>query len=192
MSDCLEGRTVWMLNSTAHGGGVAEMLPRMVTLLNELGVKTRWVVMATEKKEFFPLTKRIHNLIHGSGDPRFSDADQQLYDRVSQEVAEELGKMVAPGDVLVVHDPQPAGVGAILREKFDILAVWRCHIGLDETTAETKAAWRFLKPYVESYDHCVFTAPEYIPGYLGPRVSVIHPALDPFTHKNREIGRAHV
>ena len=65
----LEGRTVWMVNSTSRGGGVAEMLPTMVTLLRELGIHTEWVTIESEDPEFFALTKRIHNMIHGEGGP---------------------------------------------------------------------------------------------------------------------------
>ncbi len=183
----LEGRTVWMINSTVHGGGVAEMLPRMVSLLRALGVETRWLVIGTERQGFFSLTKRIHNLIHGSGEPHLNASDRELYETVSEEVADELTRWISPGDLLVVHDPQPAGAGALLKQRLEVTAIWRCHIGLDDSTKQTQAAWAFLEPYLKAYDHAVFTAPEYIPPYLGPRVSIIHPALDPFTHKNREL-----
>ena len=69
---------VWMVNSTAKGGGVAEMLPKLVSMLNEVGLPTEWVVMGTEQTEFFDLTKRLHNLIHGTGDPGITDEDQQI------------------------------------------------------------------------------------------------------------------
>jgi len=184
----LRGRRVWMINSTAQGGGVAEMLPRLVTLLTELGADTRWVVMNTEHSDFFVLTKKIHNLIHGSGSAGFSPQERELYDRVSREIADELGPMLSPGDVLVVHDPQPAGAGAILARERKISTIWRCHIGLDDDVPQTRAAWKFLEPYVSQFDHCVFTAPEYIPTYLTGRVSIIYPALDPYSHKNRELS----
>jgi trehalose synthase len=184
----LEGRTVWMINSTARGGGVAEMLPAQLSLLRELGVDARWAVMNVSDPRFFTLTKRIHNLIHGEGEPHLSDEDRQLYDDVSRESAAALEPQLGDAPILVVHDPQPLGAGALLREKRGMPAVWRCHIGLDEHLPATRAAWRFLEPYARDYDRAVFSAPEYIPGYLSGRASVIHPALDPLGHKNRRLS----
>jgi len=183
----LAGRTVWMVNSSARGGGVAEMMPREVSMLRELGVDTRWVVVDPPEPEFFALTKRLHNLIHGSGDPILSDADRMLYDRVSGRLADELLPRLAAGDVLVVHDPQPLGAGAHARSSRRIAAVWRCHIGLDEELPQTRAAWDFLAPHLAYYDHALFTAAEYVPPQLAGPVSIVQPALDPLSHKNREL-----
>jgi trehalose synthase len=184
----LSGRTVWMVNSTAQGGGVAEMLPRMVQLMNEVGLDTRWVTINTEEQGFFSFTKQLHNLIHGSGEPRIDQENRLLYDKVSEELADEMRTRIAPGAVVVAHDPQPAGMVARLRQHDDIRAIWRCHIGLDQDTPQTQSAWGFLESYLEPYDHCVFTAPEYIPRYLSSSVSIIHPGIDPFSHKNRDLG----
>ena len=183
----LEGRTVWMVNSTAHGGGVAEMLPRMVTILRELGVSVEWVVLGSSDPHFFALTKRIHNLIHGNGDPELSSSDREVYEAVSRENADSFRDRINPGDVLVIHDPQPLGLGAILRRELEVRAIFRSHIGLDESTRQTQAAWDFLKPYANCYDHAVFTAPEYIPDFLAGRAGVIRPAIDPLGYKNREM-----
>src|SRR5262245_51683257 len=128
LAPALGGRTVWMVNSTARGGGVAEMMPRVVGMLQELGVSTRWLVVDTTESEFFPLTKRLHNLIHGSGEPRLSDTDRALYDRVSAGLAAELHPRLADDDVLVVHDPQPLGAGARVRSSRRLTAIWRSHI----------------------------------------------------------------
>jgi len=183
----LRGRRVWMLNSTAKGGGVAEMLPKLVRLLRDLGIPTEWLVLETRRPEFFELTKRIHNLIHGVGDPRFGPAARDLYEAVSREAAAALAARVAPGDVLIVHDPQPLGAGAILRREVPVIGVWRCHIGLDERPPAVLAAWEFLQPYATAYDHTVFTASEYIPDYLAGRASIICPGIDPASHKNRDL-----
>ncbi len=188
----LLGKTLWMVNSTAKGGGVAEMLPRQVALLRELGLNTRWMVIGTERTEFFDLTKRIHNMIHGAGDPSFSAEERELYDLVSSELADEFSPLLAPGDLLVVHDPQPAGMGALIRQRQDVVALWRCHIGLDESNAQTQAVWQFLQPHVSEYDYGVFTAPEYIPEFLTGRVSLITPAIDPLTDKNRPLAAVHL
>ncbi len=184
----LKGRTVWMLNSTAQGGGVAEMLPRVISLLEELGVRTRWLVMGTERPGFFDLTKRIHNLIHGSGDPVLTPADRALYSAVSDDIARELAPRLHSDDVLVAHDPQPAGAGARVAASVGVNTVWRCHIGLDEDLPQTRAAWDFLEPYLGVYDQTVFTATEYIPHYLTRHVALIPPGIDPLSEKNRELS----
>ena len=77
-------RRLWMVNSTDRGGGVAEMLPTMIDLLRQLGIDAKWVVMGTEHKAFFPLTKKIHNLIHGNGTPEFSKEERDIYEQVNQ------------------------------------------------------------------------------------------------------------
>jgi len=183
----LRGRRLFMVNSTAQGGGVAEMLPMQILLLRELGVDANWGVIGADKPEFFRLTKRLHNLIHGAGDPHLGLAEKALYDEVSRANAAELRSQLSADDILVIHDPQPLGAGAIVKKELKLRAIWRCHIGLDEHNTATRAAWGFLKPYAEAFDHAVFSAPEYIPDFLAGRATIIHPALDPLSHKNREL-----
>lgn len=183
----LAGRTVWMVNSTARGGGVAEMLPTEVAMLRELGVRTEWAVINPSENAFFGLTKRLHNLLHAAEVPLPTPEDAALYERVSRECADALGRLVAPQDILVIHDPQPLGAGALLARERGITAVWRCHIGVDEHTAGVHAAWEFLRPWLEPYRRTLFSAPEYIPSYLTGRASIMYPALDPLSDKNREL-----
>ena len=187
LAPALKDRTVWMVNSTGQGGGVAEMLPRLCSLLGEMGVKTRWKVMECDRPEFFRLTKNLHNLIHGEGTPQLEDGDRELYEAVNRDNAEALKPHLSPEDILVIHDPQPMGMGWMLKEELGLPTVWRCHIGHDEHLETTRAAWYFLKPYAEGYDSAVFSAPEYIPDFFAGRSTLIHPALDPFSHKNREL-----
>lgn len=185
----LEGRTVWHVNSTAQGGGVAELLPPQITLMRDLGVDVRWLVMETNRPEFFALTKRIHNMIHGAMQQEFTAADRALYEEVSRANAEALMQYVGPDDVLLVHDPQPLGAGARVKRRHPgMRAIWRCHIGLEEDLPVTRAAWEFLRPYASVFDHAVFSVPDYVPRFLADRASVIHPSLDPLSHKNRELS----
>jgi trehalose synthase len=184
----LAGRTVWMVSSTAKGGGVAEMLPTVVSLLRGLGVQTEWVVLGSDEPAFFELTKRIHNLIHGVGSPDFSEADRSLYERVNRANAESLRALVRPGDILVIHDPQPLPMAHELRRTLPLLAIWRCHIGLDAENAATRAVWNFLEPYFEAYHAAVFSAAEYIPKRLGRRATVVYPGIDPLAPKNRDLS----
>lgn len=184
----LRGRKVWMVNSTAQGGGVAEMMPKLVALLNELGLETEWVVMGTDQPEFFDLTKRLHNLIHGAGDPGLREEDRQLYAAVSSDNAADMKQRIGPDDILVIHDPQPLGMGALLKQELGVPLFFRCHIGLDEDGPETRAAWGFLQPYAEACDWAVFTCPEYIPSFLAGKAGIITPAIDPLSYKNRELS----
>lgn len=182
-----EGRTIWMVNSTAAGGGVAEMLPGIVSLLRELGFAVEWAVIGSDDPAFFRFTKTIHNMIHGEGEPAIAAAGAELFARVNERNAEELRSRLGQRDVLIVHDPQPIALGAMLGQSARIQTIWRCHIGLDRRTPSTSAAWTFLRRWAEAYDHAVFSAPEYIPDYLAGRAKVIHPGIDPLSHKNREL-----
>ena len=184
----LAGRTIWLVSSTASGGGVAEMLTSIVKLLRDLGVSTQWAVIGSREPAFFELTKRIHNLVHGIGDPGLTASHRELFERVNRENAMGLRELVRPGDVVVVHDPQPLPLAGLLRETMPLLTIWRSHIGLDAENAATKAAWAFLAPYLDAYDHAVFSAPEYIPERLAGRATVIHPGIDPLSPKNRELA----
>src|SRR5215469_16367100 len=133
------GRSVLMLNSAASGGGVAEMLPRMILMLNELGITANWAAIKTDRVDFFRLTKRLHNLIHGHGDPTLGPEDKELYETINRRVADALRPHLKAGDLLVVHDPQPMAAGAMLKRELGIRAIWRCHIGLDADLPATRA-----------------------------------------------------
>ncbi|HUF27400.1 MAG TPA: glycosyltransferase [Gemmatimonadaceae bacterium] len=183
-----EDRTIWMVNSTAQGGGVAEMLPGVVALLRELGLAVEWVVAGSDDPDFFRLTKRIHNLVHGEGDPALTRDDRTLFETVSRRNSDALAARVKVTDVLVIHDPQTVALGAMLKESIGLPTIWRCHIGLDRRTPETSAAWKFLRPWATACDRAVFSAPEYIPDYLSGKATIIHPAVDPLSHKNRDLS----
>jgi trehalose synthase len=183
----LQGRRVWMVNSTARGGGVAELLPPQVTLLRSLGIETYWVVIEAEDPAFFRLTKQIHNLIHGVGRADLTAADRAVYEAVNRQNADALADKLCDGDILVVHDPQPMALAGLLRKHVDVRTIWRCHIGLDEESRAADAAWEFLRPYADAYERGVFSAPEYVPGYFADRAEVIYPSIDPLSPKNREL-----
>lgn len=183
----LRDRTVWMVNSTSRGGGVAEMLPTMVSLLRQLGVSTEWVVMETDHPEFFPFTKRLHNLIHGEGDPDLDDEDRSLFEEVAESNAGQLRRWVSEEDIVIVHDPQPMPLASFLAPDPGPTLIWRSHVGLDQSNRATRAVWDFLGAYADAYDMAVFSAPEYIPDIF-PHATVVYPAIDPLTRKNRELS----
>jgi|DewCreStandDraft_2_1066082.scaffolds.fasta_scaffold00104_34 trehalose synthase len=183
----LRGRTVWMVNSTATGGGVAEMLPREVSLLRQLGVRAEWVVIVPGDPDFFRLTKRLHNLLHGQPAGSLGPDDAALYARESEALGDALATALGPTDLLVVHDPQPLGAGAVVARRCHIPALWRCHIGLDRTTPETEAAWAFLRPWLAPYQRALFSLPAYVPAFLAGRSGVLSPGIDPLATKNRPL-----
>jgi trehalose synthase len=181
-------RTVWMINSTAEGGGVAELLPGQISLLRELGVDVRWAVIETDREEFFSFTKRLHNLIHGEDVEYPTEGDRALYEDVSRENAEALRQHIQPNDIIIVHDPQPLAAGLLLANELGTPSIWRCHIGLDEQSEHAAAAWSFLQPYAQPYNEVVFSLPEYVPAYLQDCATIIHPTIDPLSHKNRDLS----
>ena len=185
--ESLKGRTIWMINSTAIGGGVAEMLPSQMRILRELGVSIEWLVIEANKETLFDLTKRIHNAIHGSGKGVFTEEDRKIYEEVNRNNLPKALELINDGDIVVVHDPQPMPLAAIIKKEKKVSIIWRCHIGLEEDTDVTDAVWKFLEPYTNHYDHFVFSLPSYVPKPLKNRTSIIPPAIDPLSHKNREL-----
>jgi trehalose synthase len=191
--DLLAGRTVWNVNSTASGGGVAEMLQALLAYSRGAGVDTRWLVLEAGP-DFFALTKRVHNLLHGAlgdGGPTGPE-EAAVYQAVMDDQLQELVELVAPGDIVILHDPQTAGLAAGLREH-GAHVVWRCHVGRDTTNDATDRAWAFLRPYVEAADATIFTRRAYVPAWTdADRVWLIPPSLDPFSTKNRPLQRQDV
>ena len=173
----LERRTVEMVNSTAVGGGVAEMLNRLVPLGEELGLNIRWEVM-TGGEDFFEVTKSFHNALHG--EPYHSDPRHFEVYRAYNE--ENRKRIPLDSEFVVLHDPQPAGL-VDARKDSQGHWIWRCHIDLSRPNL---SVWDFLESYVSRFDGAIFSSPEFarqlpIPQYL------FHPAIDPLSEKNREL-----
>ncbi len=183
----LGDRTVWNVSSTAVGGGVAEMLQVLLGYVEDLQIPSRWMVI-TGDAEFFVLTKRLHNQIHGEiGGGPLSQADAAHYARMLAANAAELVSQVRPGDLVLLHDPQTAGLTSALAQAGTQVA-WRSHIGLDWENEATKAAWSFLRPYLSAARGYVFSRREYVPPWI-PReqVAIIPPSIDPFSPKNQHL-----
>jgi trehalose synthase len=189
----LADRTVWNINSTAAGGGVAEMLATLLAYGRGVGVDTRWSVVHGES-DFFGLTKRIHNALHGSagdGSP-LGEAQHGTYQRIQALNLAELAPRVREGDIVLLHDPQTAGMAEGLRER-GARVMWRCHVGADDSNEQTDAAWAFLRPYVEGAEGFIFTREQYAPAWIPrDRLVVIPPSIDPYAVKNRELTDAQV
>ena len=181
----LAGRTVWNVSSTAVGGGVAEMLQVLLGYVSDLDIPGRWMVI-TGDAEFFVLTKRLHNQLHGefAGGP-LTKSEGRHYDRMLAANAAELVGQVSPGDLVLLHDPQTAGLVTALAQAGAHVA-WRSHIGVDWENDATRAAWGFLRPRLAAARGYVFSRREYVPAWV-PRdkVAIIPPSIDPFSPKNQ-------
>ena len=187
--ELFDGRRVWNINSTARGGGVAEMLQSLLAYARGAGVDTRWAVIEGEP-EFFRVTKRIHNNLHGSpGDGgKLGEAERKAYEKVGEANAAEMLDLISSEDVVIVHDPQPAGMIEPLQEKAAVV-LWRCHVGLDLPNDVARAAWNFLTPYVGKADAFVFSREQYAWESLKrERITVIPPSIDAFAPKNQDLS----
>ena len=122
-------RTVWHVNATAHGGGVAEMLQTLLAYGRGAGIENRWLVLDADP-DFFAITKRLHNMLHGEpGDGgALEESEREHYEAVLAANLAELARQVAPRDIVVLHDPQTAGLAQGVR-RLGALVVWRCHVG---------------------------------------------------------------
>jgi trehalose synthase len=187
--ELLDGRVVWNVNSTAHGGGVVELLRPLTAYARGAGVDARWIVI-DGTPDFFTITKRIHNRLHGAlgdGGP-LDDEARRTYEEVLVQNVKELTGRVREGDVVIVHDPQPAGMIESFRAA-GARVIWRCHIGIDESNDLVREAWTFLHPYVVQADIYVFSRKEFVwEGLDRDRTVVIHPSIDVFAPKNADIG----
>ena len=177
MASKLAGKVIQNINSTFSGGGVAEILNRMVPLLNQLGVDARWNIIKGND-EFFQVTKKFHNALHGRPQT-ITSGDLEVFmatTRKNFEVCELYG------DVIFIHDPQPAGL--VLRKKeVGKKWLWRCHIDVSQPD---KRVWDFLEPLVKQYDAAVFSAPAFS-RELPIRQFLISPSIDPLSDKNRDL-----
>jgi len=173
----LKGARVLHLNSTAFGGGVAELLYTMVPLLNSVGVETDWRVIEGDP-DFFTITKLFHNALQGMELP-WTDVMRKKYLEIN---VANVGQVDGQYDFVIVHDPQPAAIISSLNGAKRGKWIWRCHI---DTTMANPEPWGFLLPYINEYDGAIFTKDDYIKTPLrGPKVAFIPPSIDPLSPKN--------
>jgi trehalose synthase len=186
--ETLLGRVVWNINSTAAGGGVAELLRSLLAYSRGAGVDARWAVVAGNAP-FFEVTKRIHNNLHGApgdgGD--LGEAERRIYEDALAESIDELAQLVGPNDLVVLHDPQTAGAVHKLHE-LGVPVIWRCHVGLDLPNEHARRAWDFLLPYVREADAYVFSREAFVwDGLDDDKIALIAPSIDAFSPKNEDL-----
>ena len=177
LAKLLRGRSIEMVNSTSLGGGVAEILNRLVPLAEELDLNMKWQVMSGGE-DFFEVTKSFHNALHGAPyhpGPR----DFEIFLAYNKQ---NLSTLPLDSEFVVIHDPQPAAL-IDARKAGSNHWLWRCHIDLSHPN---RPVWEFLEKFVSRYDGAMFSSPEFsrqlpIPQYL------FYPAIDPLSEKNCEL-----
>jgi len=175
VAEKLKGKIVQHINSTAVGGGVAEILNRMVPLLTELGVDSRWDVVKGGE-EFFWVTKKFHNALHGKHE-EITQHDFDIFMETSRISMEQLDTY---GDIIFVHDPQPI---ALVNKKSANKWIWRCHIDISNPN---QIVWEYLRSFIDKYDAAVFSAPSFSQN-LPIRQFLIPPSIDPLSDKNKDL-----
>jgi trehalose synthase len=180
LADKLQNKSILNINSTAVGGGVAEILSRMVPLLKQLGVNARWDVIKGDEK-FFNITKKMHNALHGINTKLIKE-DFDYFIEVNRRNSEEMN---LSSDIFFIHDPQPIAL-IEKRKKAKGQWAWRCHI--DFTTPQ-KEVMEFLKSYIKKYDATVFSAPAFARKDIKIPQMLISPSIDPLSDKNRELPK---
>jgi trehalose synthase len=182
------GRVIWHANSTARGGGVAELLQSLIAYARGAGVDVRWVTIAGNER-FFEVTKRIHNNLHGSpGDGgELGDAEREVYEGALAASAAGLAERIRPDDIVYLHDPQTAGLTPLAREE-GMNVIWRCHVGVDHPNELARRAWAFLHPYIEDANAYVFSRREFVwDGLDDSRLWIVPPSIDAFSPKNQDL-----
>ena len=185
----LSGRRVVNVNSTATGGGVAELLQTLLAYAGGVGIDTRWVVIEGDPR-FFEITKRLHNHLYGGagdGGP-LGPRERSHYEATLARNAVALEGFLQAGDVVILHDPHTAGLApSLVGGRMPV--VWRCHVGIDRQNDYSQAAWSFLRPYLEDVSAYVFSRALFAPAWIPrDRLTVIMPSIDPFSAKNRSLA----
>jgi trehalose synthase len=186
-----DGRVIWNISSTDSGGGVADMLQVLVGYTKDLAIDIRWLVIGGDG-EFFRITKRVHNRIHGElGDGGALGAAERAHvDNVMAANVASIGDQIGTDDLVLLHDPQTAGLVAPLTQR-GAHVVWRSHIGIDGENDVSRSAWDFLQPLLADADAYVFTRHTYVPAIVPPQQAwIIQPSIDPFSPKNQPMDPA--
>ncbi len=180
----LKGIRVLHVNSTKEGGGVAEILHRLVPLMNQVGIHTDWKVIKGDLK-FFKITKKLHNLLHLSNKETITSDEYVYYLKITYENLQHID--TENYDVVIIHDPQPMGL--IVKKVKGQKWVWRCHI---DTSSPDPRAWQFIQNFLNSYDACVFHMPEFAYQNIYIPIFIISPSIDPLHPKNIDLEEEYV
>ncbi|MBA3237677.1 MAG: glycosyltransferase [Parachlamydiaceae bacterium] len=173
------------VSSTATGGGVAEILIRMIPMTQALGIDTRWEILEGSQ-EFFQCTKIFHNALQGLNE--FPSTLQiQQYEEINKQNAERLKDILTHADIVIIHDPQPLPLIAFTPQRKGKW-IWRCHI---DTSSPNEDVWKYLKQYINQFDASIFSLAEFTHPSPHP-VFTIPPSIDPLTDKNCELEKKEI
>lgn len=184
LSERIRGMSIQNINSTSEGGGVAEILSRMLPLLRQLGLEACWDVLKGDEA-FFRITKKFHNALQGMN-ACVTKEELAYFLAVNRRNAEEIDFY---GDVIFVHDPQPIALIEKMTGKADRKCVWRCHVDLSKPQMEVMD---FLKSYIGKYDSVVISSPKYSRGDIGVPQVIIPPSIDPLSEKNKDLSKTEI
>ena len=179
LADRIQRRSIQHINSTAVGGGVAEILTRLIPLLRELGLEATWDVIKGDQS-FFNVSKAFHNALHGKPE----DITGQMLEVYRANTEMNLQEVNLHADVIMIHDPQPLGLIA-RRKEIGRDWIWRCHIDVSRPIPHV---WEFLRPYVEQYSAAIFSMPEFAQQLPIAQYDV-PPSIDPLSDKNRPLSK---
>lgn len=185
LSAPLKGSRIVHVNSTRVGGGVAEILMKLVPLMNELGMDTSWEVI-TGENEFYQCTKSMHNALQGN-QVDIPDNLLRAYEATNVANAEELRVKLLDADFVIIHDPQPAPLLKLCPERKGKW-VWRCHI---DASNPYPPVWNYLSEYVKGYDASIFSLADYAQP-LPHNQYLIPPSIDPLSEKNTDLGKGEI
>lgn len=180
LSERVKGMSMLNVNSTKYGGGVAEILHRLIPMLNEVGVQARWEVIQGGG-EFYACTKAFHNALQGTEQV----ITQKMLDAYVETNRENAKRLPLDAEVMLIHDPQPA---ALIDYRTVGKWIWRCHIDVSQPI---RRAWNFLRQYVVKYDAAVFSLPRFAQRLPIPQF-LIYPSIDPLSEKNRDLTETEV
>ena len=184
LSKKLKGIKVLHVSSTYKGGGVAEILHRMVPLMNELEIETDWKVLEGDEK-FFTFTKKLHNLLHIPCGECIDSEEIVYYLKITYENFKKIN--TENYDVIFIHDPQPMGL--IIKKRPGQKWIWRCHV---DTSTPDPQAWDFLENFLNAYDACVFHMPEFIYEKIRIPTYTVRPSIDPLHPKNIDLSEKEI
>jgi len=175
LGERLHNRTFLHINSTREGGGVAEILQRMIPMLGELGIQTRWEVIEGDAK-FFDMTKKVHNAIQGN----FEDITQDMWQHHYEINKKNAGKLDLEADAVLIHDPQPV---PLVEFKKGGIWLWRCHIDVSSPQQEV---CDYLNQYCRQYDAAIFSVAKFARA-LPIDEFIVPPSIDPVSEKNKDL-----
>lgn len=183
LSTSLRGKTLVHVNSTRVGGGVAEILEKLVPLARDLGIDARWEVI-TGDSEFYQCTKSLHNAIQGNP-VDIPESQLNHFREVNEQNANQLRHILEEADFVFIHDPQPAALLHYCKARKGKW-VWRCHI---DASHPHRRAWRFIDQFVRGYDASIFSLPQFVQPMPHPSY-IISPSIDPLSDKNIDLPQA--